>query len=73
MLERTRELTKKTFGIGIILDFPYEKSLKDILAEKVAYLQVSWGDFPKERVDEAHKSGVKVLHQVRWELSALSF
>lgn len=44
--------------------FPYEKGLKDIYAEKVEFLQVSWGDFPKHRVDEAHSAGVKVLHMV---------
>jgi len=44
--------------------FPHEKSLKDIYAEKVGFLQISWGEFPKERVDEAHAAGVKVLHQV---------
>lgn len=65
MVKRTRELTTKPFGVGVNLDFPHEKSLKDILAEKVAFLEVYWGDFPKEKVDEAHKAGVKVLHQVR--------
>lgn len=64
MVARTRELTHKPFGVGVILAFPYEKGLKDIYAEKIGFLQVSWGDFPRERVDEAHKAGVKVLHQV---------
>lgn len=36
-----------------------------MLEEKLAVLQVYWGEFPKERVDEAHRAGVKVLHQVR--------
>lgn len=44
--------------------FPYEKGLKDIYAEKVEFLQVSWGEFPRQRMDEAHSAGVKVLHQV---------
>jgi len=64
MVARTRELTHKPFGVGVILAFPHEKGLKDIYAEKIGFLQVSWGDFPRERVDEAHKAGVKVLHQV---------
>ncbi|KAG0560672.1 hypothetical protein KC19_9G003900 [Ceratodon purpureus] len=64
MVAETRKLTSKPFGVGIILSFPHEKSLKDIYAEKVGFLQVSWGEFPKERVAEAHEAGVKVLHQV---------
>lgn len=64
MVAATRQLTSKPFGVGVILAFPHGKSLKDIYAEKVGFLQISWGDFPKERVDEAHAAGVKVLHQV---------
>jgi NAD(P)H-dependent flavin oxidoreductase YrpB (nitropropane dioxygenase family) len=44
--------------------FPYEERLKDIYAEKVAFLQVSWGEFPRQRVDEAHRAGVKVVHML---------
>nr|PNR59193.1 hypothetical protein PHYPA_001984 [Physcomitrium patens] len=64
MVARTRQLTSKPFGVGVILAFPHEKTLKDIYAERVQFLQVYWGDFPRERVEEAHKAGVKVLHQV---------
>lgn len=64
MVAETRQLTSKPFGVAVILAFPHDKSLKDIYAEKVGFLQISWGDFPKERVDEAHEAGVKVLHQV---------
>ena len=27
-------------------------------------MHVNWGAFPRDRVDEAHRAGVKVLHQV---------
>lgn len=64
MVARTRELTSKPFGVAIVLAFPYEEILKHIYAEKIAFLQVYFGDFPKARVDEAHAAGVKVLHQV---------
>ena len=59
-------LDKECCDLACALDrsFPHEKSLKDIYAEKVGFLQVSWGEFPKERVAEAHEAGVKVLHQV---------
>lgn len=65
VVARTRELTSKPFGVAIVLAFPHEELLQHIYAEKVAFLQVYFGDFPKARVDEAHAMGVKVLHQVR--------
>ncbi|KAI3946790.1 hypothetical protein MKW98_003353 [Papaver atlanticum] len=50
----TKKLTSKPFGAGILA----------IFEEKLACMQVFWGDYPKEMVDEAHKNGVKILHQV---------
>ncbi|KAI3976928.1 hypothetical protein MKX01_008786 [Papaver californicum] len=50
----TKKLTSKPFGAGILA----------IFEEKLACMQVFWGDYPKELVDEAHKNGVKILHQV---------
>jgi NAD(P)H-dependent flavin oxidoreductase YrpB (nitropropane dioxygenase family) len=64
VVARTRELTSKPFGVAIVLAFPHEELLHHIYAEKVAFLQVYFGEFPKARVDEAHAMGVKVLHQV---------
>lgn len=64
LIQQTRKLTSKPFGVGVILDFPHERNLKVILEEKVAVLYTSWGEFPKGSVDEAHAAGVKVIHQV---------
>ena len=64
LIQRTRSLTEKPFGAAIVLAFPHEENLRVVLEEKLALLQVYWGEFPKERVDEAHRAGVKVLHQV---------
>ncbi|KAF6984435.1 hypothetical protein CFC21_002451 [Triticum aestivum] len=64
LIRRTRSLTEKPFGAAIVLAFPHEENLRVVLEEKIAVLQVYWGEFPKERVDEAHRAGVKVLHQV---------
>uniref|UniRef100_A0A8R7P7H9 Nitronate monooxygenase n=1 Tax=Triticum urartu TaxID=4572 RepID=A0A8R7P7H9_TRIUA len=64
LIQRTRSLTEKPFGAAIVLAFPHEENLRVVLEEKLAVLQVYWGEFPKERVDEAHRAGVKVLHQV---------
>ncbi|KAI3898965.1 hypothetical protein MKW92_011978 [Papaver armeniacum] len=60
----TRKLTNKPFGAGILLEFEQTNTIRAIFDEKLACLQVYWGDFPKEMVDEAHKHGVKVIHQV---------
>lgn len=56
-------MTDKSFGVGVVLAFPHEENIKAILAEKVAVLQVSWGDVRPELVDEAHSAGVKVVPQ----------
>ncbi|KAF6152061.1 hypothetical protein GIB67_031383 [Kingdonia uniflora] len=64
LIRKTRTLTDKPFGIGVVLAFPHEENLNVILDEKVALLQVYWGVFPKELVLQAHAAGVKVVHQV---------
>ncbi|KAI3971059.1 hypothetical protein MKX01_024706 [Papaver californicum] len=60
----TKKLTSKPFGAGILLEFDQTNTVKAIFQEKLACMQVFWGDYPKELVDEAHKNGVKILHQV---------
>lgn len=57
-------MTSKPFGVAVVLAFPHDENVKVILEEKVALLQVYWGEYPRELVDEAHHAGVKVLHQV---------
>lgn len=64
LIRRTRTLTDKPFGVGVVLAFPHEENLKAILDEKVAFLQVSWGECSKELVLEAHRAGIKVVPQV---------
>ena len=64
LIRKTRSLTSKPFGAAIVLPFPYGENLRVVLEEKLAVLQVYWGEFPRERVEEAHRAGVKVLHQV---------
>lgn len=64
LIRKTRELTDKPFGIGLVLAFPHQQNLKAILDEKVAVLQVYWGDCSKELVNQAHSSGVKIVPQV---------
>lgn len=64
LIRQTRILTEKPFGVGVVLSFPHKENIKAILEEQVAVIQVNYGDYPRELVDEAHKYGVKVIHQV---------
>ncbi|KAK7246741.1 hypothetical protein RIF29_41611 [Crotalaria pallida] len=64
LIKKTRTLTDKPFGVGVVLAFPHEENLKVILDEKVAVLQVYWGDCTRELVTKAHSAGVKVVPQV---------
>ncbi|XP_031497742.1 uncharacterized protein LOC116262468 isoform X1 [Nymphaea colorata] len=64
LIARTRALTSKPFGVGVVLAFPHEKNVKVVLEERVAVLQVYWGDYPARLVNQAHELGVKVVHQV---------
>ncbi|XP_031497743.1 uncharacterized protein LOC116262468 isoform X2 [Nymphaea colorata] len=63
LIARTRALTSKPFGVGVVLAFPHEKNVKVVLEERVAVLQVYWGDYPARLVNQAHELGVKVVHQ----------
>lgn len=64
MIRKTKTLTDRPFGIGVVLAFPHELNVKTILEEKVAVLQLYWGECSKELVDDAHRAGVKVVPQV---------
>lgn len=64
LIRKTRALTDKPFGIGVILAFPHEQNLKAILDEKVAVVQVYWGECSKDLVDQVHSAGVKIIPQV---------
>ncbi|XP_015943467.1 uncharacterized protein LOC107468652 [Arachis duranensis] len=64
LINKTRSLTDKPFGIGVVLAFPHEQNLKAILDEKVAILQVYWGDCTPDLVAMAHSAGVKIVPQV---------
>ncbi|KAK1567481.1 hypothetical protein Q3G72_012688 [Acer saccharum] len=64
LIRKTRTLTDKPFGVGVVLAFPHEENVKAILNEKVAVLQVYWGECSKQLVQESHCAGVKVVPQV---------
>ncbi|KAL6964262.1 hypothetical protein U1Q18_035317 [Sarracenia purpurea var. burkii] len=64
LIRKTRTLTDKPFGIGVVLAFPHKENIKAILDEKVAVLQLYWGECTEELVLESHQAGVKVVPQV---------
>ncbi|XP_058787554.1 uncharacterized protein LOC131661911 [Vicia villosa] len=64
LIKKTRTLTDKPFGVGLVLAFPHEENLKAILDEKVAVLQTYWGDCTPELVAKVHSAGVKIVPQV---------
>lgn len=64
LIRKTRALTNKPFGIGVVLAFPHKENIRAILDEKVAVLQLYWGECTKDLVLEAHEAGVKVVPQV---------
>ncbi|KAK9071050.1 hypothetical protein SSX86_009618 [Deinandra increscens subsp. villosa] len=64
LIRKTKSLTNKPFGVGIVLAFPHKENLKCVLQEKVAILQLYWGQVTKDVVFEAHQAGVKVVPQI---------
>ncbi|XP_030509637.2 uncharacterized protein LOC115724485 [Cannabis sativa] len=64
LIRKTRTLTDKPFGVGVVLAFPHEENIKAILEEKVGVLQVYWGECSQQLVDKAHKAGVKIVPQI---------
>ncbi|GAV65340.1 NMO domain-containing protein [Cephalotus follicularis] len=64
LIRETRKLTNHPFGVGVVLAFPHKENVKVILDEKVALLQVSWGECSNELVLESHNAGVKVVPQI---------
>ncbi|KAI7733434.1 hypothetical protein M8C21_020642 [Ambrosia artemisiifolia] len=64
LIRKTKALTNKPFGVGIVLAFPHKENLKCVLEEKVAVLQLYWGQVTKDVVFEAHRAGVKVVPQI---------
>lgn len=71
LIRKTRSLTERPFGVGVVLAFPHNENIKAILSEKVAVLQVSWGEYSEELVLKAHSAGVKVVPQVSLVFSTI--
>ncbi|KAM1348533.1 hypothetical protein ACFX2F_002709 [Malus domestica] len=65
LIRKTRSLTKKSFGVGVVLAFPHENNIQVVLDAMVAVLQVYWGECSEELALKAHRSGVKIVPQVK--------
>ncbi|CAJ2640898.1 unnamed protein product [Trifolium pratense] len=70
LIKKTRTLTDKPFGVGVVLAFPHEENLKVILDEKVAVLQTYWGDCTTELVAKAHSAGVGSVESAKQAIDA---
>lgn len=64
LIRKTRSLTDKPFGVGVVLAFPHEENIRVVLEEKVAVLQVYWGECSEDLVLRAHQNGAKIIPQV---------
>jgi nitronate monooxygenase len=67
-IRRTRSLTRKPFGVNVLLSgphlpFPLEAAVDLVIEERVPLLSTFWGD-PAPYISRAHSAGVKVIHQV---------
>jgi nitronate monooxygenase/enoyl-[acyl-carrier protein] reductase II len=62
-IKKLRSLTKKPFGVNIILALLEEGQVESCLDEKVPVLILFWGD-AKPFVEKAHRAGTKVILQV---------
>ena len=62
-IRRLRTLTKKPFGVNLLLQFPIEEHVNVCVEERVPVISFFWGD-PSPYVERAHAAGLKVIDQV---------
>src|SRR6202007_1202680 len=62
-IRRVRALTRKPFGVNLLLHFPVEDHVAVCLEERVPVLSFFWGD-ATPYVQRAHSAGVKSF--TRW-------
>ncbi|MCG6856429.1 MAG: nitronate monooxygenase, partial [Salaquimonas sp.] len=62
-IERTRELSNRSFAVNFILDFDCEKELATSLEAGVSLVSLFWGD-PTPLVARIHEHGAKVMMSI---------
>jgi NAD(P)H-dependent flavin oxidoreductase YrpB (nitropropane dioxygenase family) len=63
LLQATRSLTHKPFGINLVLDTDVHDKLNICLAEGVKIISLVWGA-PRRYIEASHRAGAVVLHSV---------
>lgn len=69
-ISKTREQTKKPFGVNLIISFPIEEKLDACLDEGVKIISFFWGN-PAPFIDKVHDAGGLVMHTVGTATEAL--
>lgn len=63
MIRETHQLTKRPFGVNLVLQWPQEERLRVCLEEGVAVVSFFWGD-PSPYIPFVHRAGALVMHTV---------
>jgi len=64
LIRRTRKLTARPFAMGFVLNFPYKANLVAALTESIPVVEVYWGEFTSEQVEEVHMAEATLIYQV---------
>ena len=62
-IRRLGTLTKKPFGVNLLLQFPVAEHVDVCVDERVPVISFFWGD-PSRYVERAHAAGLKVIDRV---------
>lgn len=62
-IRQVRQLTRRPFGVNLVVCLAKQDSLDVILEEAVPILSLSWGR-DHQMIARAHEAGMKVVHQV---------
>ncbi len=63
-IRATQALTRRPFGVNLVLTQPQEERLALAVAEGVKVVSFFWGKAGHELTEAAHRGGAKVLHTV---------
>lgn len=63
LIRDTHRLTKRPFGVNLVLQWPQEERLRVCLEEGVAVVSFFWGD-PSPYISAVHQAGALVMHTV---------
>jgi nitronate monooxygenase len=64
LIQQTKILTKKSFGVNLVLSWDMTERLDICLSERVDFLSFFWGEPPSEFIRKCHKADAQVFHTV---------